>query len=75
MNPPPHATYLFFDLHQDEETAALRFEKRFGRPPEFIYEHKRELRLGPVPAQFAINYHPAFSVNSVDSVANRKESP
>ena len=42
-------TYLAFGLSYDEELAARAFEQRYGAPPEYIFEDRLLLKVGPIP--------------------------
>lgn len=41
--------YRAFSLDHDEEDAAARFTRRYGQPPERIFESHGILLVGPVP--------------------------
>uniref|UniRef100_A0A6M3LR28 Uncharacterized protein n=1 Tax=viral metagenome TaxID=1070528 RepID=A0A6M3LR28_9ZZZZ len=41
--------HLAFSLDTHEDEAAARFAKRYGQPPEFIFEEQGNLWVGPLP--------------------------
>ena len=41
--------HLAFSLDTQEDEAAARFTKRYGQPPEFIFEEQGNLWVGPLP--------------------------
>lgn len=49
--PDPHEhAWLGFTLDEREEVAAATFQQRYGRPPEFVFESRGNLLVGPLPA-------------------------
>lgn len=40
--------WLVFPRWENEDRAAQRFKERFGRYPEFLADHNRQLWVGPV---------------------------
>ena len=51
--PPPDPaghTWHAFSLDTKEEEAADAFVRRYGRPPEFVFESRGNLLCGPIPA-------------------------
>ncbi|HFD38519.1 MAG TPA: hypothetical protein ENJ31_01530 [Anaerolineae bacterium] len=48
-NAPRWAAYRAWTPDTDEAQAAAAFERRYGRPPTFIFEADGLLRLGPIP--------------------------
>jgi hypothetical protein len=51
---------MFFDLPMDENAAAKRYQDRLGYPPEYIFEFKGDLYLGPLRDPPAL-YKPRLS--------------
>lgn len=52
----PDAAWLAFTADHDEDDAARIFQRRFGRPPEYITESAgryKMLLVGPVPGSGA----------------------
>jgi hypothetical protein len=49
MTPDPERFYVCFELADDEEEAARKFEARYGQPPDFIFDSKGLLFVGPIP--------------------------
>ena len=50
--PPPDPTgytWRAFTLDTPEEQAAAAFLRRYGRPPEFVFESRGNLLCGPIP--------------------------
>ena len=47
-NPVGH-TWRAFTLDTKEEEAAGAFLRRYGRPPEFVFESRGNLLCGPIP--------------------------
>ena len=46
---PGDRFYLAFTLDTPEEHAAGVFARRYGRPPEFVFESRGNLLCGPIP--------------------------
>lgn len=51
--PPEPVGYAWraFTLDTPEEEAAAAFQRRFGRPPEFVFESRGNLLCGPIPGE------------------------
>lgn len=51
--PPEPGDRFFrgFTLDHDEGAAAVVFERRYGRPPEFVFESRGNLLCGPIPGE------------------------
>ena len=47
-DPAGHA-WRAFTLDHDERDAAAAFQRRYGAPPEFVFESRGLLLAGPVP--------------------------
>jgi hypothetical protein len=45
-----HAWRVFTSDHSEEDAASL-FIRRFGQPPEYIFDHGPYLYAGPVPEE------------------------
>lgn len=45
------APWQVFSIDHDTDDAAAVFERRHGRPPEYVLPHKDNLWLGPVPGE------------------------
>lgn len=45
------ALWQMFSLDHDEEKAARDFQRRHGRPPEYIVEFAGALWIGPAPEE------------------------
>ena len=52
-SPPDPAGHSWraFTLDTPEEEAAAAFLRRYGRPPEFVFESRGLLLCGPVPSE------------------------
>ena len=48
---PGDRFYMGFTLDTPEEHAAGVFLRRYGRPPEFVFESRGLLLCGPVPGE------------------------
>ena len=42
--------YRCFSLDHDEDVAAAAFERRYGCQPEWVFEERNNLWVGPIPA-------------------------
>lgn len=49
QEPVRNLGYLCFSRNTPEEEAAARFAARFGLSPEYMFEYKRLLWVGPIP--------------------------
>jgi hypothetical protein len=49
-DPREHA-WMGFTLDEREEAAAAAFQRRYGRPPEFVFESRGNLLCGPIMEQ------------------------
>jgi hypothetical protein len=49
-NPAGHS-WRAFSLDTKEEEAAAIFLRRYGRPPEFVFESRGNLLCGPIPRE------------------------
>lgn len=52
--PPPDPvghTWHAFTLDTKEKEAAGAFLRRYGRPPEFVFESRGNLLCGPIPSE------------------------
>lgn len=47
--PVEHATWLLFEIGDNEDAAAAIYRRKFGRHPEYILPHRHHLWLGPIP--------------------------
>lgn len=47
----PHAHYQCWSPDTDEDRAAESFERRYGKPPEYVAVVRKMLRVGPVPEE------------------------
>ena len=47
--PPTEAAYRAFSLDTKEEIAAAAYLRRYGQPPEFVFESLGNLLCGPIP--------------------------
>lgn len=50
---PEGAAYRAWTSEVDEHLAAASFRERYGLEPEYIFESRRLLLLGPVPDDLA----------------------
>ena len=48
---PGDRFFMAFSLDHDEGLAALVFARRYGRPPEFVFESRGLLLCGPIPGE------------------------
>lgn len=46
---PGDRFFMAFTLDHDEGAAAVVFARRYGRPPEFVFESRGNLLVGPIP--------------------------
>lgn len=47
--PDPHEyAWMGFTIDTREEVAATAFQRRYGRPPEFVFESRGNLLCGPI---------------------------
>ena len=46
---PGDRFFMAFSLDHDEGAAAVVFERRYGRNPEFVFESRGLLLAGPIP--------------------------
>lgn len=48
---PGDRFFMAFTFDHDEEGAAAVFLRRYGRPPEFVFESRGNLLVGPIPTE------------------------
>ena len=48
---PGDRFFMAFTLDHDEGAAAVVFARRYGRPPEFVFESRGNLLCGPIPGE------------------------
>lgn len=46
---PGEHSWIGFTLDEREESAAATFQKRYGRQPEYVFESRGLLLVGPIP--------------------------